>query len=223
MIQKYKKMASWSKRIQGIEFTLNSLQGLQTLQQWLNHPKFKTDDKLNIWSFEWQSEQQQQKLWAANNGNALRSDIGSSHDQRARIIILKRWRPTRTTRNPVERRRFKTHEPRLDLGFGRQQWMQFCQIKKQATVGASSMPQYFKLIQKQTKGTVSNTRRKKKVQYNIRVTCFLFSFKHYPGLFIPLEKKRHPKCVPVTIKAPGLEMLTVVVPTCLLKKIIIIK
>lgn len=37
MIQKYKKMASWSKRIQGIEFTLNSLQGLQTLQQWLNH------------------------------------------------------------------------------------------------------------------------------------------------------------------------------------------
>lgn len=26
----------------------------------------------------------------------------------------------------------------------------------------------------------------KKVQYNIRVTCFFF--KHYPGLFIPLDK-----------------------------------
>lgn len=32
-------------------------------------------------------------------------------------------------------------------------------------------------------------------------------FKHYPGLFIPLDK-RHPKCVPVTSQAPDLGMLT---------------
>lgn len=46
----------------------------------------------------------------------------------------------------------------------------------------------------------------KKVQYNIRVTCFVI-FQALPR-FVYSFGQRHPKCVPVTIKVPGLGMLT---------------
>lgn len=47
----------------------------------------------------------------------------------------------------------------------------------------------------------------KTIQDNIKSYMCLFFFKHYPGLFIPLDK-RHPKCVPVTIQVPDQRMLT---------------
>lgn len=97
MIQKYKKMASWSKRIQGIEFTLNSLQGLQTLQQWFNHSQDQNPQQTEHFDLlnDNHNNDKKKQLLGANNGNVSRSDTGCSRDQSARIII-----PQEVARNP---------------------------------------------------------------------------------------------------------------------------